>query len=236
MSGENRHLDSGANAGREDVEAALGRLSSGVRRKLSWDRALKNCVKSLGSIEDEIVAVAPATLPRVNQFDGAGLGDALDAGKGRLVVLTTESFWVVETRRATGGGGVSGREIKLSRIQDDVRVNEFRRKSEFGRKTRLLAFDHLRGSKLETEAFDLANDDLLRDFADRFNAQLDVFRASEAEVAERGDIERATVVAQAATATPSSTADELAKLGDLLEKGLLTEDEFAREKQRLLDR
>jgi hypothetical protein len=194
----------------------------------------------LGAIEQEIVAIAPATLQRVNQFDGADFGDALQAGKARLLVLTTESFWVVETRRVTGGGGASGREIKLARIQDDVRTNPHRRKSEFGRKTRLLSFDHLRGSKLETEAFDLKGDELLHDFANRFNAQLEAFRAAQAEENERRERDRALAATQAtAQGAPSgslSAADELAKLGELLEKGLLTNEEFAREKQRLLER
>lgn len=239
-SGEQRDLRSGAGGDREDVDAALQQLDSRTRRKLSWDGSLKSCMKGLGAIEGEIVAIAPATLPRVNQFDGAGFGDALQAGKGRLLVLTTDSFWVVETRRATGGGGVSGRQIKLARIQDDVRTNEYRRKSEFGRKTHLLTFDHLRGSTLETEAFHLKGDELLLDFAGRFNVQLEDFRLAQAEEAQRRERDRAVATARAAaqtaTAPSVSTGDELAKLGDLLEKGLLTQDEFAREKQRLLDR
>lgn len=239
MGAEARDLRSDAGDDRGDIAAALAQLDSKARRKLSRDAALKKCMKSLGAIEDHIVAVAPATLPRVNQFDGAGFGDALQAGKARLLVLTTASLWIVETRRATGRGGVSGREIKFARIQDDVRINEYRRKSEFGMKTRLLAFDHLRGSTLETEAFDLKGDELLRDFADRFNSQLDAFKTAQAEDVERQERDRAVATAQAAaqvaSPVPDSRVDALARLGDLRERGILTEDEFAREKQRILD-
>lgn len=232
--GESRDLRSDGGTDRADIAAAVERLDPKARKQLSWGSPLKKCLSALGAIEAEIVAIAPATLQRVNQFDGAGLGDVVQAGRPRLLVLTVESFWVVETRRATGGGGVSGREIKLARIQDGVRINEHRRKSEFGRKTRLFSFDHLRGSTLETEAFDLKSDVLLHDFASRFNAQLETCRAALVREEEGRGRDLAVAAAQAVGGAPTSMADELAKLGDLLERGLLTEEEFASEKQRLL--
>jgi hypothetical protein len=179
--GSEHELRSGATADRPDITAARERLVPKARRKLNQ---VKKCVDALGSIDQEVVAIAPATLPRVNQFDGAGFGEAVQSGRPRLLVLTTESFWVVETRGLLGGG-VHGREIKLARIQDNVRINQYRRKSEFGRKTRLLGFDHLRGSQLETEAFDLNSDELLTEFAEQFNSQLDTYRSKQAQQAEQ---------------------------------------------------
>jgi hypothetical protein len=217
--GQDRELAAGGDVERPDISAAKDRLDRAALKKLSQ---VGRCVEALGGIDQEVVAIAPATLPRVNQFDGAGFGESVSSARPRLLALTTESFWVVETRGMMSKR-VSGREIKLARLQDDVRINQYRRKSEFGRKTRLLAFDHLVGSELATEAFDLHSDDLLFDFADRFNAQLEELRAENAQ--DPGQ-----------KAAGTSAADELMKLGGLMEKGLLTEEEFLREKQRLLDR
>jgi hypothetical protein len=41
-------------------------------------------------------------------------------------------------------------------------------------------------------------------------------------------------VQQAAASSPASTADQLAKLADLRDRGVITSDEFDREKQKLL--
>lgn len=217
--GQNRELSSaGADAERPDISAARDRLDPKARKKLGQ---VGRCVEALKGIAQEVVAIAPATLPRVNQFDGAGFGKSMDSARPRLLALTSESFWVVQTQGMMSKR-VNGREIKLLRVQDDARTNQQRRKSEFGRKSRLFAFDHLVGSELVTEAFDLQSDDLLFDFAERFNLQLEEVRAAKAGGQQQK--------------TGSSAADDLAKLGELLEKGLLTEEEFAREKQRLLDR
>lgn len=234
--GEGQDLRARDGAERSDVTAVAARLDPKTQKALRGNRILKRCVAGLGAIEGEVVALAPASLARVTGLDGAGIGEVTEASRIRLLALTTDGFWLIETRRALGGGGVVGREIKFARIQDDVRTDEHRRRSEFGRKSRLLAFDHLRGSQLETETFDLGRDELLHDFANRFNAQLGTFRAAQVEQSPRQEPGPAAAQEPGPGGSSASVADELAKLGELLEKGLLTEQEFAREKQRVLER
>jgi hypothetical protein len=218
---------------RADIAAALEQVDSRTRAKLTG-HPLKKLVGQLSAIQGTVLGLAEGTLPRVNKTDGAGFGDTMRAAKPRLLVLTDTSFWIFETRSSLGIGGGSGIEIKLARIQDDVRLNTFRRKSEFGRATRLMSFDHLRGSSLETESFDLNRDEQLVAFTDRFNEVLDQQRTAALEERDHQEVERFARATQAADSTSPSTADELEKLGKLLEKGLLTPDEFAEQKKRLL--
>lgn len=100
-------------------------------------------------------------------------------------------------------------------------------------------FDHMRGSQLETEVYDLPSDRTLDLFVTAMNGQLDRLGQAEADESERREVARAerlasSIVGAQQGAGRTSIADELAKLASLNEQGVLSNDEFASQKAKLL--
>lgn len=109
-----------------------------------------------------------------------------------------------------------------------------RRVAGLGANERYLAIDYMRGAIVETKVIKLVSDSAIRVFARELQEQVatidEALEEAEAAAAEL----TAKPPASSSAPIPLGVADELGKLAELRNKGVLTEDEFLRQKAKLL--
>jgi hypothetical protein len=218
---------------RPDIDIALKALDAKGQSTLTGLRVpgkTKKGLEQLASFLDSerVLALAAATdLPLTmgeqrNVGAAASLGAIADlARSARLLVLTDTNVYEVH-----GGGRLKGNQAQGVRIPladiTDVRGRSERSAGHLLAKQRVLMIDYMRGIQLETMVCEVAADSQLEMFTRLATEQLTTLGEADAH--------RNTSSSVATT----SVADELAKLAQLRENGILTDEEFAQQKVKLL--
>jgi hypothetical protein len=219
---------------RADIEAAYKALDSKSQGAINGLKAPGQVKKALEQLEsfigdESVMALAAGKdlAPSLGEQQAMGKAASLAAitnvaKSARLLVLTGKSLYHVQ------GGGVMnrrtphGRRIDLADIED-VRVRIGRSAAKMGKTERVLIVDYRHRDRLETDACEVATD-----------AQLDIFaktlrkRVNDAKVASRGAGSDGGVRAVA------SVAEEIAKLAQLRDAGVISPDEFEAQKAKVL--
>jgi hypothetical protein len=220
---------------RADVASALNALDAKGQASITGlrvPRQVKKGFEGLESfLEDEVLALATGNDPGPSMSEQRDLGAAGSLGaianiakSARLLVLTASDLWEVQATGRLNGNRPHGIRLPLRDIHD-VRVRTDRRIGALGAKERFLAIDYMRGMQLETRVHQIATDSALEILSERLLLQMGT-------LAERAaSVEGATASSAVAQL---SVADELAKLAHLRDSGILTEDEFAQQKAKLL--
>jgi hypothetical protein len=173
--------------------------------------------------DERVVALAVGKDPAVHPASGATLGDVAQVTKSiRLLVVTESNFWEVQAAGRLNGNQPRGIRTALGDIAD-VRVLSERKLSRFGTKERMLGIDHLRGAQMDTASIEvLGSDDTLQLFAAALAVQV-------------REVNEALAMADRASSMPTaSVADELTKLSELRQGGVLSDAELAAQKAKLL--
>lgn len=213
---------------REDIQAAYARLDAAGQASINGLRAMGPVKKAFQKLDEfltneRVLALAAAMDPVPA---GAGMRDIVAAGNSwRLLVLTEMNFWEVRSSGRLNGNRPEGARYALGSLQD-VRWRSERPLAKMGAKQRYLMIDHLRGAMLETEMYSLKSDSELEVMGRALQEQVGLVHEAIAEQEQR---ERAPVVVQ-----QSSVADELAKLAQLRDSGVLTDAEFQQQKAKML--
>lgn len=218
---------------RHDVEKAIARTGASIPR--FFNAACEQLGDALG--DERALAITAATRPKLTKFDGASVGEQMRSNMGFLLVLTENDFVEVHEKGKLSRGKLEFMTVRLARVQDYARSNSRRRGSRLGAKDRFLAFDHLRGSELVTEVYDLPDDDVLERFVAAMNGHLDALAQATSERAaleQQASLQRMAETIAARQTSSASAADELSKLAGLRDQGVLSDEEFARMKARIL--
>jgi hypothetical protein len=220
---------------RADIKAALYALDPKGQASITGlrvPRQVKKGFEGLESfLEDEVLALAPGNDPGPSMSEQREMGAAGSLGaianiakSARLLVLTESDLWEVQATGRLNGNRPQGIKLPLRDIHD-VRVRTDRRIGALGAKERFLTIDYMRGMQLETRVHQIGTDSALEIFSERLLLQMRTL----AERAASADGPNAS-----AGLIQPSVADELAKLAQLRDSGILTEDEFVQQKAKLL--
>lgn len=221
---------------RKDIQAAYDLLDIKGQSSITGIRVPAHVKKAFQKLDEflpdeTVLAVAtgidaPPTMGEQRQMGaGASLGAIVESGRsGRLLVLTETNLWEVRATGRLNGSQPQGIRIPLADITD-VRVRTDRRIGGLGAKERYLTIDYMRGMQLET-----------REHLIRTDFELEVFAGSLVDEVEA--IAELVAAEERKRTTPQPTqvsvADELAKLAQLRDAGVLTEEEFSQQKTKLL--
>lgn len=224
---------------RADIEAAYKALDSKGQAAITGMKAPKQVKKALEQLEafagdERVLALASGhdLGPSIGEQRSMGTAGSVGAitsmaKSARLLVLTEDNLYQVQGGGFMSGGQPQGTRIALCDVRD-VRVRTARAAAKLGKQERVLMVDYLRGgAQLETEVCEVAEDSQLEIFA----------RCLQEQVASVHDQQAVAVQVSAVQVSASgdvSIADELAKLAQLRDSGVLSEDEFNAQKTKLL--
>jgi hypothetical protein len=224
---------------RADIEAAYQALDSKGQAAITGMKAPKQVKKALEQLgafigDEEVLALACGRDLGPSLGEQRSMGKAASAGaimstarSARLLVLTENNFYQVQGGGFMTGGQPQGTRIALADVRD-VRVRTTRSSAKMFGKERVLMVDYLRGgAQLETEVCELAEDSQLEILVRRLQEQV-------ASVQEQQAIAVQVSSVQVSASGGVSVADELAKLAQLRDSGVLSEDEFNAQKTKLL--
>jgi Short C-terminal domain len=216
---------------RSDIQAAYNLLDGRGQASITGLRAAGTIKKAYDKLEDflpeeTVLALAvgfdppPGFAQQRGMRAGQALGAIMDAAKsGRLLALTETNLYEVQATGMLNGHKPQGIQIRLTDI-GDVRSRSTRKLTST---ERILMVDHARGPQRHTEIYSINSDSELEVFAPRLQAQVEAVRARIDEIKRRSH-----------GIQESSVADEIAKLAQLKEAGVLTDEEFTTQKSRLL--
>jgi hypothetical protein len=209
---------------REDIRNAFDALDSKAKARITGLKAQRPIKKSFQQLEDyfrdhQVLALASAQDPSPAVASSASEILAIERS-ARLLVLTEDSMWEMGVSGRLNGSRAEGVRILLADITD-VRTRTDRRALRLGQKDRHLFVDHARGAVIETRVHDLHTDAELQAFPASLLDQISRVRGYEA-------------AGEPSVAAGTSVADELAKLAQLRDAGVLTDEEFIRQKEKLL--
>jgi hypothetical protein len=213
---------------RTDLKEALDAAPAKARRVLAMRRYRKLLqeLESGISTDEEIVALV-ASLPPENTISHSSIYNI----GGRLLVVTSMAVYHVLGKVV---GSAEYIQIPLSSIYAPPRVTIRREALSLGKQVVRLAIDEQRGGNVETRVFMVDGEESAADWIrDSIITETESLRA-EIDTHEERQLQQA-MRAAVRDANSSSIADELAKLADLRDQGVLTDDEFAQQKQRLLE-
>lgn len=218
---------------REDIAAAYQLLSEKGRGSIEGFRAAGQIKKAFQKLEEFVPdeqVLALATGGDVDRsfgdkvLHGQGYGEKREIAKSaRLLVLTELNFYQVQATGRLNGNKPQAIQIRLGDVTD-VRARSNRKLTAT---ERILMVDHMRGAQVETEVISMSTDNELEVFPPLLQAQVATVNDL---IAEQERQDRSPAVTQ----TRVSVADELAKLVQLKEAGVLSEDEFGAQKAKLL--
>jgi hypothetical protein len=175
--------------------------------------------------DDEQIIALVGLLPPQNTISHSNIYNV----GGRILLVSSLAVYAVQGKAV---GRAEFTEIPLTSVYAPPRVTTRREALSLGKKIVRLAIDEQRGGNVETHMFIVDGEES----AGQWMSEA-VIREAEARRAEldRDDDQRLQQVVQAAVReSAGSTADELAKLAALRDQGVLTDDEFAQQKKRLL--
>jgi hypothetical protein len=233
--GEVEGSTAGRVAIREDIDAVFVDLDPKGQSSLTGLRTPRQVRKGLQKLpellSDERVlglAVGSDPPPTASEQRSMGAGAAFGeitqtAASARLLVITETNLWEVQASGRLNGSRPKGICSPLCDVTD-VRTLAERKLGRFGAKQRILAIDHLRGAQVETRIHEISgSDETLESFAGSLARQVAV-------------VSEAITTAERHEATPQiSVADELTKLSNLLQSGILSDAEFSAQKAKLLE-
>jgi Short C-terminal domain len=210
---------------RADIDEVIANLDPKGRASLDGIRVPRAVRKGLQNLpelipDERVIALA---VGKDSNVPGGNLGDVAQVTKSiRLLVVTELNFWEVQATGRLNGGRPKGICTSLADISD-VRVLSERKLSRFGTKERMLGIDHLRGAQVDTLSIEVLGGD----------ETLDVFAGALVhQVRAIGDALAAAE--RSSSGGPASVADELSKLSELRQGGVLSDVEFEAQKARLL--
>jgi Short C-terminal domain len=213
---------------RPDIDEAFAELDPKAQASLTGlrtPRAVRKGLEKLPELipDERVITLGSGKDPAVHPAAGATLGDVVQNTKSiRLLVVSEFNFWEVQAAGRMNGSRPRGIRTELTDIRDVRRLSE-RKLSRFGVKEHILAIDHLRGAQMETTVIEMiGSEETLARFADALISQ----------IRQVGEALAETERTQAAP--PLSVADELAKLSELRQGGVLSDPEFEAEKAKLL--
>lgn len=224
---------------RADIEAAYKALDGKGQAAITGLKAPKQVKKALDQLDafigdERVLALAsghdlgPSIGEQRSMGRAASAGAIMSMGKSaRLLVLTEDNLYQVQGGGFMSSGQPQGTRIALCDVRD-VRVRTTRSSAKMFSKERVLMVDYLRGgAQLETEVCEVAEDSQLEIFARCLQEQV-------ANVQEQQAVAVAVSAVQVSASGGVSVADELAKLAQLRDSGVLSEDEFSAQKTKLL--
>jgi hypothetical protein len=186
--------------------------------------------------DEKVLALAVGFDPRPDMGEQRAMGagaafSAINASatSGRLLVLTGANLYEVRATGRLNGSRPEGIRYPLGQITD-VRVRTDRRLQRLGSRERYLTFDYMRGALMETRLNEIRTDSELDTFASCLTQQVGLV----AESLAAADRAARSVAPPVVVAPPVSVADELLKLAQLRDSGILTDEEFAAQKARVL--
>lgn len=238
---------------REDIEIAFGLLDPDGRSAITGVRAsgtIKKAFQGLADfLSDETVLAVAAGFdpgPGFAEQRGMGAGSALSAvvsaaRSGRLLALTELNLWEVHSGGMLNGNRPEGIRYQLADIIDIRTLTKRSLGRRLGAKESYLTFDYLRGAQIESRVNLLPSAASLAIFAADFREQVDAVDEEIRGVVDPDGRDESTepadepaVSSHAPTQPPSFVADELLKLAQLRDAGVITDDEFSRQKSKLL--
>lgn len=220
---------------RPDIDAAFARLDSSGQGSITGLRTPRQVRKGFEKLpellpDEQVLALAVANDPPPTASQQRSMGAAASLGaisqvakSARLLVLTETNLWEVQASGRLNGSQPKGIRHSLVDITD-VRTLSERKLGRFGAKQRVLAIDHLQGAQVETIVHEISGSD----------QALELFAQSLAE--QVGAVGEAVAAAKRSESAPrASVADELTKLVQLHQNGVLTSSEFEAQKAKLLE-
>jgi hypothetical protein len=211
---------------RADIDQALAEMDPEGRGSLtgmSVPRAVRKGLEKLPELipDERVIALAAGKDPSI---PGASLSDIAQNTKSiRLLVVTEANLWEVQAAGRLNGSRPKGIRTELVDISD-VRVLSERKLNRLGSKERIMAFDHLRGAQVATLSIEIfGSDETLERFASVLAGRARQINEALA-IAERPPL-----------GSQLSVADELTKLLDLRQRGVLDDAEFEAQKNKLLN-
>jgi hypothetical protein len=210
---------------RLDLETVIDQAPSTVRKPLLMRRHVKlfGHIESTICAEEKITALVAIMPPEATAAVGGNAGSLRNLG-GQLLLVTNDALYAFY-------GKLVGRpefvKIPLASVYAEPRLHSKRELLSLGHKVHKLAIDEQRAGDVETHFFIVDGDEeSLQWISDQIVKQVNLHRqrVEDHKMRRTQDAVRAEV----------SVADELTKLADLRDKGVLSDKEFAQQKERLL--
>ncbi|MDQ3741061.1 MAG: SHOCT domain-containing protein [Actinomycetota bacterium] len=207
----------------EDVDAAIEALPPTARKWITHRRYAKVLEEVGDTVAAEEQVAAVVALPFASN---TGMFASSAAPSGRILVVTDAAVHIAQNKPL---GPVRLASIPFDRISAPPRFDVRRSIEHLGRKISTVIVDEQRGGEVITHRWDIVGEEAtLGLIRERLSEQLAAFHhlVHEEEVGHAGQA--------SANASRTSVANELKKLNDLRQEGILTQAEFDAQKARLL--